>query len=69
MTQKQSETFLTISYVLTIICGIIACVTSGIAWGHWKTTLDLCGYGKNCSCILYARQTPHALLGKFFLFF
>lgn len=65
MGQRRSESSLAIAYAISIGCGIVACVTSGIAWGHWRGTLDICGYGKNCSCILYAKHTHYSFLGNF----
>lgn len=62
MDQKSAESKLSIAYALTIALGATSAITSGIAWGHWKTTLDHC-VGKNCSCILYATHTPLHFLG------
>lgn len=62
MNQGAAEKKLTIFYTLTAGLGAIASITSGIAWGHWKQTLDQC-VGRNCSCILYGIHTPTVFLG------
>ncbi|CAH0546100.1 unnamed protein product [Brassicogethes aeneus] len=62
MDQLKAEQRLTIIYVLTSIFGAVASITSGIAWGHWKQTLDQC-IGRNCSCILFGEHTPSKFLG------
>ncbi|RZB58836.1 uncharacterized protein BDFB_007602 [Asbolus verrucosus] len=63
MGQAITEKRLTITYVLCTIAGATASITTGIAWGHWKPTLDQCVNGKNCSCILYGQHTPSKFLG------
>ncbi|KAB0791985.1 hypothetical protein PPYR_13946 [Photinus pyralis] len=62
MDQGAAEKKLTIFYSLSVGLGAIASITSGIAWGHWKQTLDQC-VGRNCSCILYGTHTPTVFLG------
>lgn len=57
MDQGKAEKALTISYALITFMGAITSITSGIAWGHWKETLDKCVRGKNCSCILYGTHS------------
>ncbi|XP_030761486.1 uncharacterized protein LOC115886466 isoform X1 [Sitophilus oryzae] len=63
MDQLSIEKGLTISYLLCAIMGIISSVTTGIAWGHWYLSLDQCGIGRNCSCILYGQNTFSRFLG------
>ncbi|CAG9768192.1 unnamed protein product [Ceutorhynchus assimilis] len=62
MDQLGIEKRLTLSYVLCIVMGGTASITTGIAWGHWYKTLDQC-VGRNCSCILYGRNTLSHFLG------
>lgn len=64
MSQVIAEKRLLISYSLCAVLGAVASITTGIAWGHWKLTLDQCVNGKNCSCILYGQHTPSKFLGK-----
>lgn len=67
--QRQVEKKLSIAYSLCIALGATACITSGIAWGHWKETLDHCGnWGgrRNCSCILYGTNTLTYFQGRCF---
>lgn len=64
MEQKATESKLTIAYGICVILGAISSITCGIAWGHWKDTLDQCvEKPRNCSCILYGRHTPSHFLG------
>ncbi|KAF5280986.1 hypothetical protein FQA39_LY05191 [Lamprigera yunnana] len=62
MEQGVAEKVLSIFYSIIVGLGAIASITSGIAWGHWKQTLDQC-IGRNCSCILYSYYTPTIFLG------
>lgn len=64
MNQKSSESHLAIAYALCVCFGIIASVTIGVTWGHWKDTLNQCEYNKNCSCILYGRNTAFTFRGN-----
>lgn len=62
MDQGSAEKKLTAFYSLIVALGATTSITSGIAWGHWKQTLDQC-IGRNCSCILYGVHTPTVFLG------
>lgn len=62
MSQKIAESRLTIAYAMCVVFGATASITTGVAWGHWKETLDQC-VGRNCSCILYGVHTPNYFLG------
>lgn len=64
MDQGATEKRLTITYFLCIIVGAISSITPGIAWGHWKDTLNQCAYDRNCSCILYGEHTITTFVGK-----
>ncbi|KRT83822.1 hypothetical protein AMK59_3885 [Oryctes borbonicus] len=58
--QRLVEKRLSIAYSLCVILGATAAITIGVAWGHWKETLDHCGNlggRRNCSCILYGQNT------------
>lgn len=66
MDQGRAEKRLAVTYVLVTALGAIASITPGIAWGHWKQTLDQC-IGRNCSCILYGQHTLTVFLGKNFV--
>ncbi|KAF7273774.1 uncharacterized protein LOC143198770 [Rhynchophorus ferrugineus] len=61
--QLGIEKRLAISYAFCTIMGIIASVSTGIVWSHWYRTLDKCGIGRNCSCILYGQNTLSTFLG------
>ncbi|KAJ3660324.1 hypothetical protein Zmor_004776 [Zophobas morio] len=63
MSQVLSEKRLLMTYCVCTVLGAVASITTGIAWGHWKLTLDQCVNGKNCSCILYGQYTPSKFLG------
>ncbi|XP_044268992.1 uncharacterized protein LOC123014140 [Tribolium madens] len=63
MSQVLAEKKLLVTYSLCTVLGAVASITTGIAWGHWKLTLDQCVNGKNCSCILYGQHTPSKFLG------
>ncbi|KAJ3629340.1 hypothetical protein MTP99_013736 [Tenebrio molitor] len=63
MSQAVQEKRLLITYSICTVLGAVASITTGIAWGHWKLTLDQCVNGKNCSCILYGQYTPSKFLG------
>ncbi|KAF5290295.1 hypothetical protein FQR65_LT11629 [Abscondita terminalis] len=62
MDQGVAEKKLAVCYSLIVALGATASITSGVAWGHWKQTLDQC-IGRNCSCILYGVDTPTIFLG------
>ncbi|KAL1502388.1 hypothetical protein ABEB36_007535 [Hypothenemus hampei] len=62
MDQLGIEKRLTLSYLLCVILGAIASITTGVAWGHWYRTLDQC-VGRNCSCIIYGKNTLSHFLG------
>lgn len=65
--QRFVEKYLSIAYSLSAVLGATSAITAGIAWGHWKETLDYCGFlgGRtNCSCILYGRNTLTYFQGK-----
>lgn len=64
MDQGTIEKKLTVTYVLCIITGAISSITPGIAWGHWKDTLNQCAYDRNCSCILYGEHTITTFVGQ-----
>jgi hypothetical protein len=64
MSQAVQEKRLLITYSICTVLGAVASITTGIAWGHWKLTLDQCVNGKNCSCILYGQYTPSKFLGN-----
>lgn len=61
--QGSVEKKLALTYILCTAAGAIASITSGIAWGHWKQTLDQC-VGRNCTCILYGEHTYNIFLGN-----
>lgn len=63
MDQTGVEKKLSIQYIICTVVGAIASITTGIAWGHWKHTLDRC-IDYNCSCILYGVHTQTHFLGK-----
>ena len=60
--QRSVETQLSVAYTLCALFGGTASITSGIAWSHWKETLDTC-VNVNCSCILYGVNTPSVFRG------
>ncbi|XP_066149307.1 uncharacterized protein [Euwallacea fornicatus] len=62
MDQLGIEKRLTLSYLLCVTMGATASITTGIAWGHWYRTLDQCVF-KNCSCIIYGKNTQSHFLG------
>ncbi|KAK9747515.1 hypothetical protein QE152_g5208 [Popillia japonica] len=60
MDQRKTEKGLAIAYFVSILLGATAAITIGVSWGHWMETLDHCGNlggRRNCSCILYGRNT------------
>lgn len=56
MNQNKSDKYLSYFYPLIIVCGFVCCVTSAIAWNHWKYVLDTC-VERNCGCILNGVST------------
>ncbi|XP_018321583.1 uncharacterized protein LOC108734465 [Agrilus planipennis] len=62
MEQRVAESKLYILYIFIAVFSASSSITTGIAWGHWKQTLDQC-IGRNCSCILYGYHTPTHFLG------
>lgn len=65
MDQLGIEKRLSLSYLFCIALGSVASITTGVAWGHWYRTLDQC-VGRNCSCILYGKNTITHFLGMHF---
>lgn len=65
MDQLGIEKRLSLSYLICIALGATASITTGVAWGHWYRTLDQC-VGRNCSCIIYGKNTLNRFLGKLF---
>jgi len=51
MDQYNHEKKLSILYPLIGFFSLVACITSAIAWNHWKFVLDVC-VETNCGCIL-----------------
>lgn len=69
MNQRQAENTLSVIYTLCTFFGATASITAGIAWSHWKDTLNQCGTNldfRNCSCIFYGKHTPNHFLGNTF---
>lgn len=64
MDQGVIEKRLTVTYFLCIVAGAVSSITPGIAWSHWKDTLNQCAYDRNCSCILYGQHTITTFVGK-----
>ncbi|XP_023025451.2 uncharacterized protein [Leptinotarsa decemlineata] len=62
MDQLATEKLLSFAYLLCICMGATSSITTGIAWGHWYKTLDQC-VNRNCSCILYGKNTATIFLG------
>lgn len=62
MDQLGIEKRLSLSYLICIALGATASITTGVAWGHWYRTLDQC-VGRNCSCIIYGKNTLNRFLG------
>lgn len=68
MDQRKTEKGLAIAYFVSILLGATAAITIGVSWGHWMETLDHCGNlggRRNCSCILYGRNTLTYFQGKY----
>lgn len=62
MDQLKIEKLLSICYAVCAVLGGSVSITTGVAWGHWRLTLDQC-VGRNCSCILFGEHTPTIFLG------
>ncbi|XP_014095499.1 uncharacterized protein [Bactrocera oleae] len=54
----------TLAYLYPLIIGtsVICCITSGVAWAHWRYVLNACPES-NCGCILHGRSTYSSFEG------
>ncbi|XP_050316225.1 uncharacterized protein LOC126750615 [Anthonomus grandis grandis] len=62
MDQLGVEKRLSLCYLVCVALGGITSISTGVAWGHWYRTLDQC-VGRNCSCIIYGKNTLSHFLG------
>ncbi|XP_037954525.1 uncharacterized protein LOC119685436 [Teleopsis dalmanni] len=58
----EAEKTLSLFYPFIIITSAICCITSGVAWAHWRYVLNACPE-TNCGCYLFARSTYSSFEG------
>lgn len=56
MSQYGAEKALAFFYPLVMITSVICCITSAVAWTHWRYVLNACP-DTNCGCFLHGRST------------
>ncbi|XP_065367557.1 uncharacterized protein LOC135960240 [Calliphora vicina] len=57
-----AERALAYFYPLVIVSSVICCITSAVAWTHWRYVLNACP-DTNCGCYLHAQSTFHSFQG------
>lgn len=62
MDTYSSEKLLAFFYPLIIFMSILCCITSGIAWVHWRHVLNACPI-TNCGCFLNGHSTYNEFEG------
>lgn len=58
----RTEKQLSLLYPLIIGTSVSCCITSAMAWNHWKYVLNICPL-TNCGCFLYGRSTYNMFEG------
>lgn len=56
MGQYAAEVALAYLYPTVMLTSAICCITSGVAWAHWRYVLNACPE-TDCGCVLHGRTT------------
>ncbi|XP_030564275.1 uncharacterized protein LOC115765042 isoform X3 [Drosophila novamexicana] len=58
----SAERALSYFYPFIILTSLICCITSAVAWTHWRYVLNACP-DTNCGCVLHGRTTYNSFEG------
>ncbi|KAH8383872.1 hypothetical protein KR009_010953 [Drosophila setifemur] len=58
----EAERALSFLYPMAIVSSLICCISSAVAWTHWRYVLNACP-DTNCGCVLHSRSTYSSFEG------